>query len=99
MLETVSAVGSANKNPEQGDQEVQVENRDEKELAQKSYKGQKTTKSKKWIKTEKAEASKVKNLGQSGIFLTANTKKTFIELRQVFVEALILNHFDPEDYI
>ncbi len=33
------------------------------------------------------------------MFLTADTKKTFTELRQAFVEAPILNHFDPECHI
>ncbi len=47
MLKTTLAVGPANKNPEQDNQEVPVENRDEEELAQKSRKSQKTAKSKK----------------------------------------------------
>ncbi len=63
MLKTALAVGLANENLEQGDQGVQVENWDEKKPAQKSHKGQKTAKSKKWICAEKAEASKTKNLG------------------------------------
>ncbi len=33
------------------------------------------------------------------MFFTANTRKTFTELRQAFVEALILNHFNPECHI
>ncbi len=41
MLKTALAVGPASKNLEQGGQKVQVENRDEKEPAQKSRKGQK----------------------------------------------------------
>ncbi len=56
-------------------------------------------KSKKWIHAKKAEASKAKNLGQSRLFLTANARRAFIELKQAFVEALILNHFDPERHI
>ncbi len=45
------------------------------------------------------EASRAKNLGQSGSFLTANARKAFTKLRQVFVKAPILNHFDPERHI
>ena len=48
---------------------------------------------------QKAETSRVKNLGQSGTFLTTNAKRAFTKLRQAFVEALILNHFDLERHI
>ncbi len=61
MLKTTSAVGPA-ENPEQGGQGIQVEDRDEKKPIQKSCKGQKTAKSKKWIQAEKSEASRAKNL-------------------------------------
>ena len=47
----------------------------------------------------KKKASRDKNLGQSGLFFIANTKKTFTKLRQAFIEALILNHFDLECHI
>ena len=57
------------------------------------------TKSKKWIHAKKAETSKVKNLGQSNTFLIANARKAFTKLRQAFVEAPILNHFDFKRYI
>ena len=33
------------------------------------------------------------------MFLTIDTKKTFIELKQTFVKALILNYFDLKHYI
>ena len=33
------------------------------------------------------------------MFLTVNAKKTFTKLRQTFVKAPILNHFDLEHYI
>ena len=56
-------------------------------------------KSKKWICAKKAEASKAKNLGQSGTFLTANARWAFTKLRQVFVEIPILNHFDLKHHI
>ena len=56
-------------------------------------------KSKKWIRAKKAEASRAKNLSQSETFLTTNTRRTFIKLRQAFIEAPILNHFDFEYYI
>ncbi len=44
---------------------------------------------------EKAEASRAKNLSQSGSFFISKAKKAFTELRQAFVKAPILNHFDP----
>ncbi len=81
-----------------------MENQDEKELAQKSCKGQpkgqKTPKSKKWIRAEKSEASRAKNLSsQSKSFLTSEARKTFSKLRQAFIGAPILNHFDPKRHI
>ncbi len=102
MLKTTSAAGPA------ASAEVENEERDSKEIqvnegkikpTQKSRKGQKTAKSKKWIQAEKSEASRAKNLSsQSGSFFPLKARKTFTELRQAFVEALILNHFDPEYY-
>ncbi len=56
-------------------------------------------KSKKWICAEKVEASRAKNLGQSGSFLTADARRAFTKLRQAFLEAPILNYFDPERHI
>ncbi len=56
-------------------------------------------KCKKWIQTKKAEVSRAKNLGQSGTFFTSRARTTFIKLRQAFIEAPILNHFDSERYI
>ena len=57
-------------------------------------------KSKKWIYTKKAKASKAKNLNsQLKLFLISGTKKTFIKLRQAFIKTPILNHFDLERYI
>ncbi len=100
MLKTTSAAGPAN--PEQGGQGIQMEDQGEKEPAQKSpkgQKGQKTAKSKKWICAEKAEASRAKNLGQSRLFLTADARRAFTKLRQAFLKAPILNHFDPERHI
>ncbi len=80
-----------------------MEDQGEKKLVQKSrkgQKGQKTAKSKKWIRAKKSEASQVKNFkNQSGSFLTFQARKAFTKLRQVFVEALILNHFDLERHI
>ncbi len=77
-----------------------MEDQDEMEPAQKSCKGQKTAKSKKWIWAEKSEASWAKNLtSQSGLFLISEAKKAFNKLRQAFVEAPILNHFDPKHQI
>ncbi len=94
MLKITSVVGPVN--PEQGGQGIQVEDQDEKEPPKKSRKGQKMAKSKKRICAKKAEASRAKNLGQSGSFLTADTRRAFSELRQVFIKALIINHFDQE---
>ena len=59
----------------------------------------KTTKSKKWILTKKTKASRTKNLGQLGTFFIADLRKTFTKLKQVFIEAPILNYFDPERHI
>ncbi len=97
MLKTTSAAGPTNQ--EQGRQGIQMEDQSEKEPAQKSRKGQKMAKSKKWICAKKAEASRAKNLGQSGLFFTTDAKRAFTELRQAFLEATILNHFDSECYI
>ncbi len=63
MLKTTSIVSPAKK-PEQDGQGIQMEDQGEKKPAQKSRNGQKTAKSKKWIRAEKAEASRAKNLGQ-----------------------------------
>ncbi len=98
MLKTTSVAGPA-ENPEQSVYGIQVEDQDKKEPAQKSRKGQKTAKSKKWIQAKKAETSRAKNLGQSGSFLIADARRAFIELRQAFVETLILNHFNPKHHI
>ena len=45
--------------------------------------------------------SRAKNfsLGQSSTFFIANARKAFIELKQTFVEALILNYFDLKRHI
>ncbi len=57
-------------------------------------------KSKKWIQAKKSKVFRAKNLNsQSGLFLIPRAKKAFTELRQAFVKALILNHFDPEHHI
>ncbi len=78
--------------------------KDKKEPAQKSCKGQpkgeKTTKSKKWIRAEKLEASRAKKLNsQLWLFLNSKARKVFTKLRQVDVETPILNHFDLERHI
>ncbi len=77
-----------------------MEDQSEKELAQKSRKSKKTAKSKKCIRAEKSEVSQATNLSsQSGLFLTSEGRKAFTKLRQAFIEAPILNHFDPERHI
>lgn len=52
-----------------------------------------------WIYGKKAEASQAKNLGQSEMFFTSDTKKYFSKLRHAFIKASILNQFDPERHI
>ncbi len=100
MLKTASAAGPANETLERGDQGVQVENRDEKEPAQKSHKSQITAKSRKWIRAEKLDVSQAKNLSsQSRSFFISKARKAFTKLRQAFVETLILNYFDLERHI
>ncbi len=59
----------------------------------------KTAKSKKWIRAEKVEAFRAKNLGQSKTFFISKAKKNFTKLRQAFIKALIHNYFDLEYYI
>ena len=55
---------------------------------------------KKWIHAKRVKISHAKNLiNQLGMFLTPNTNKIFIKLRQVFIKALIPNHFNPKYYI
>lgn len=57
-------------------------------------------KSKIQIKAEKVEASRAKNLSnQSGLFLAARVGEVFTKLKQVFIEAPILNPLDLEHYI
>ncbi len=73
ILKTTSVASPANL--EQGGKGIQVEDQDEKEPAQKSHKGQKIAKSKKWIRAKKAETSRAKNLGQSELFLIADIKE------------------------
>ena len=77
-----------------------MENQGEKEPIQKSRKDQKTVKSKKGIYAKKTKASRARNLSsQSKAFFTTEAKRTFTKLRQAFIEAPILNHFDPEHHI
>ncbi len=111
MLKTISTVSppaSAKiRDGEQDGKEVQVENWDEEEpahLAPKSHKSlpkdQKTDKSQKWIQAKKSQALRAKKFSsQSGLFLTSEVRKAFTKLRQAFVEAPILNYFNPEHYI
>ena len=58
-------------------------------------------KSKKRIRAKKVEAFRAQNLGlsQSKTFLISGAKKIFTKLKQAFIEAPILNHFDLEHYI
>ncbi len=110
MLKTISAVSLA-ASAEVGDEKqngkrIQVDGnkKEPTQPAQKSHKvqskGQKMAKSKKWIRAEKSEASRAKNFcSQSGSFFIPEARKDFIALRQAFVEALILNHFNPKRHI
>ena len=40
-----------------------------------------------------------KNLNRATGYLTPDARQAFIQLRQAFTKALILQHFDPERYI
>ena len=40
-----------------------------------------------------------KNSNKALAYLTANTRRTFTQLRQAFTKALILRHFDPKCHI
>ena len=60
-------------------------------------KDQKTSKSKNLFKSKKLSKSK-KAIGSSD-FLTFRTKLAFTELKQAFLKAPILHHFDPERHI
>ena len=40
-----------------------------------------------------------KNLNGATSYLTPNARQTFIQLRQAFTKALILQHFNPESHI
>ena len=95
-----ASVEVRDENPEKGGQGVQGENQGEKEPVQKSCKGQKTAKSKKWIRAKKAEAFRARNFNsQSGAFLTIDIKRAITKLKQTFIETPILNHLDLERYI
>ena len=71
-----------------GMDDVEVDG-NEVEVDEIGKKGRKTSKSKK--------LSKSKTVGSD--FLTPGAKLAFTELRQAFVKALILHHFDPERHI
>ena len=50
--------------------------------------------------SQKIEISRAKNLNsQLRAFFTYGARQAFIKLKQAFIEALILNHFNPEYYI
>ena len=46
--------------------------------------------------SQKIEFSKAKILSQSKIFFISRNKKIFTKLKQTFVEAWVLNYFDPK---
>ena len=55
---------------------------------------------KKWIQAKKAKTSRIKNISsQLELFFTSKAKKAFIKLRQAFIKAPILNHFDSKRFI
>ena len=59
----------------------------------------KTTKSKILVKSKNHDFPKSRT-EEIGIgFFTPKAKLAFTQLRQAFVEAIILNHFDPESHI
>ena len=59
------------------------------------------SKSKKSKNNKSGNLTRVPNIEakREPIFLTLDTRKTFNHLRQAFLEALILQHIDPECYI
>ena len=59
----------------------------------------KMTKSKILIKSKNYDFPKSKTEEVGTSFLTPKTRLIFIQLRQAFVEAPILNHFDLESHI
>lgn len=54
---------------------------------------------KKQIQAKKTRAFKAKNLGSLKMFLTSETKKAFIKLKQAFIKALIHNHYNQKHHI
>ena len=56
-------------------------------------------KSKKWIWAKNINISRTMNLSQLETFFPDGARQTFIKLRQIFIEASILNHFNLEDHI
>ena len=59
----------------------------------------KTTKSKILVKSKNHDFPKFRPEEARTDFLTPKARLAFIQLRQAFVKALILHHFDPESYI
>ena len=59
----------------------------------------KTTKSKIWIKFKNHDFSKFRTKKAKKSFLTPKARLAFTQLRQAFVEALILYYFDPKSHI
>ena len=50
-------------------------------------------------KSAKSDFTKPVHRAEEPSFLIPNTRRAFTQLRQVFTQALILRHFDPERYI
>ena len=50
-------------------------------------------------KSAKSDFTKPMRRVEEPSFLTPNARRVFIQLRQAFTEALILQHFDTEHYI
>ncbi len=98
-MKIASATKPEDKKPESGNKKIQVEDQDKKEPVQESCKDQKTAKSKNWIRAIKVEVSRAKNQGQSRTFFISGARQTFTKLRQMFIEAPILNCFNPEYHI
>lgn len=57
-------------------------------------------KSKKRIYAKRAKTSRAENFGiSSGSFMISDVRQAFTKLKQTFIKAPVLDHFDPEYHI
>ena len=104
MLKTTGSTGSA-ANPKEtegevgGDSVVDVVGGGEATNRTKGKDLAKTTKSKILVKSKNHDFPKSRPKEAETGFLTPEARLAFTRLRQAFVEAPILHHFDPESHI